>query len=93
MSALATTKMSSRGQVVIPEEVREDLGLNTGTQFIVMGEGDVVILKRISAPGVKEFDRLIRRARQRAKEAGLRRSDISKAITKVRREVRERAQR
>jgi AbrB family looped-hinge helix DNA binding protein len=90
MSALATTKMSSRGQVVIPEEVREGLGLNTGSQFIVMGEGDVIILKRISTPGVEEFDRLIRIAHKRAKEAGLKRSDIPKTIAKVRRAARER---
>jgi AbrB family looped-hinge helix DNA binding protein len=88
MAALATTKMSSRGQVVIPEEVREDLRLNAGAQFIVMGEGDVVILKKISTPGVEEFDRLIRRARKRAKDTGLKRSDIPKTITKVRRAVR-----
>jgi AbrB family looped-hinge helix DNA binding protein len=88
MSTLATTKMSSRGQVVIPEGVREDLGLDTGAQFVVMGEGDVVILKKISAPSMEEFDSLIRRARKRAREAGRKRSDIPKAIAKVRREAR-----
>ena len=41
MSSVSTTKMSSKGQVVIPEEVRKALNLQTGTQFVVLGEGDV----------------------------------------------------
>ena len=44
MAELATTRLSSKGQVVIPEDVRQRLGLKAGDQFIVVGEGDVVIL-------------------------------------------------
>ena len=44
MSDLATTKLSSKGQVVIPDDVRKRLKLKTGTQFVVIGEDDVVIL-------------------------------------------------
>jgi AbrB family looped-hinge helix DNA binding protein len=40
MSKLATTKMSSKGQVVIPEDVRSRLGLEAGEQFIVVGDKD-----------------------------------------------------
>ncbi|NIR47056.1 AbrB/MazE/SpoVT family DNA-binding domain-containing protein [candidate division KSB1 bacterium] len=29
--------MSSKGQVVIPEEIRKRLGLKAGSQFIVVG--------------------------------------------------------
>jgi len=50
MKANATTKMSSKGQVVIPEEVRDALGLKAGSKFVVVGEGDVVILKVITPP-------------------------------------------
>jgi AbrB family looped-hinge helix DNA binding protein len=39
MNSYATTKLSSKGQVVIPEEVRNDLGLNEGDQFVVIGQG------------------------------------------------------
>ena len=46
----ATTKLSSRGQVVIPEEIRNRLGLEEGAQFVVVGEGDVVVLKALKAP-------------------------------------------
>ena len=36
MSTLATTKMSSRGQVVIPEAVRNEMGLKAGDEFVVL---------------------------------------------------------
>src|SRR4030043_1240749 len=57
MPTLTTTRMSSKGQVVIPKEIRDRLGLRSGTQFVVVGDRDVVILKAISAPSMKEFDR------------------------------------
>ena len=84
MRAAATTKMSSKGQVVIPEEIRKQLGLDAGTQFVVVGQDDVVILKMVRAPFMKEFDRLIRKARTQAKSAGLKRADIAAAISHVR---------
>jgi len=76
--------MSSKGQVVIPEDVRRKLGLDAGTQFIVVGEDDVVILKMVKAPLMRDFDRLVRKARAQAKAAGLKRSDIASAVAKVR---------
>ena len=84
MSTLATTRMSSKGQVVIPEEVRERLGLQPGTQFVVVGDRDVVILKAISAPSMKTFDDLITQAKMQARKSGLKRSDVAAAIAKVR---------
>ena len=81
---LATTKMSSKGQVVIPEIIRKTLGLENGCQFLVLGEKDAVILKSISAPSKKEFSSLISKARKAAQKAGLEPKDISDAITKVR---------
>jgi len=84
MESLATTRMSSKGQVVIPEEIRYRLGLKAGTQFVVVGNRDAVILKAISAPSVKEFNDLIGQARQRARRAGLRKSDVKAAVARVR---------
>ncbi|MGA2318271.1 MAG: AbrB/MazE/SpoVT family DNA-binding domain-containing protein [Thermodesulfobacteriota bacterium] len=84
MPTLTTTRMSSKGQVVIPEEIRDRLGLQSGTQFVVVGDRDVVILKAISAPSMKEFDNLIAQARQQARKSGLRKSDIDAAVAKVR---------
>lgn len=84
MTNLATTKMSSKGQVVIPENIRKRLKLKAGSQFIVVGENDVVILKAIAAPSMEAFDALIVEARRQARQAGLKRSDITDAIARAR---------
>jgi AbrB family looped-hinge helix DNA binding protein len=85
MEALATTQMSSKGQVVIPEQVRKRLGLRPGAQFVVIGDDDVVILKAIQPPSMSDFDALVRRARRQATAAGMRRSDIREAVSRARR--------
>jgi len=54
--------------VVIPESIRKKLHLKTGTQFVVVAENDLVILKNISAPTLDEFDGLIAKARKSAKK-------------------------
>ena len=84
MAELATTKMSSKGQVVIPEEIRKRLGLEAGSQFVVVAGKDAVILKTISLPSMDEFDELVRKARRQARKAGIKRSDIKNAIAEVR---------
>ena len=84
MIEATTTRMSSKGQVVIPEEVRNRLGLKTGTQFVVLGEGDVVILKAIQPPSMEEFDEIVFRARKAARRVGLRKQDVEKAIKDAR---------
>lgn len=84
MQTLATTKMTSKGQVVIPEAIRKTLNLVAGNQFIVVAENDVVILKTIRTPSLKEFDGLIRKARQQAKAAGMKKADIAHAVKAAR---------
>ncbi|MBW6503683.1 AbrB/MazE/SpoVT family DNA-binding domain-containing protein [bacterium] len=84
MAELTTTRLSSKGQVVIPEDVRQRLGLKAGDQFIVVGEGDVVILKTISPPSMKDFDVLVSKARSQVRRAGMKPQDVAAAIKKVR---------
>ena len=84
MAEVSATKLSSRGQVVILEEIRRRLGLEPGVRFVVVGDGDTVVLKRIEAPSLKELDALVSRARKAAKKAGLREQDIVEAIRRVR---------
>jgi AbrB family looped-hinge helix DNA binding protein len=84
MSLLATTKMSSKGQVVIPEDVRKSLNLKTGDQFVVIGRGDAIILKKISPPAFEEFTDMLDEAQKQAKSAGLKKNDLVKIIRNVR---------
>ena len=85
MATLATTRMSSKGQVVIPEEVRKALGLEVGAQFVVMGDGDTVVLKRIAIPAKSELRAMLVKVRSQARRAGLKPSDVRDAVRRARR--------
>ena len=82
--AVATTRLSSKGQIVIPEPVRDELGLRPGAQFVVTGERDVVILKLISAPAMSEFSTLVARVRSQARRARVKKADVARIVKKVR---------
>jgi AbrB family looped-hinge helix DNA binding protein len=84
MANVSTTKMSSKGQVVIPENIRKQMNLKAGAQFVVVGEKDVVILKNITPPSFNDFGDLIAEARKKGKQVGIKKSDVKKALLKVR---------
>ena len=84
MEKVSTTKMSSKGQVVIPETIRKKLGLGPGTKFIVLGDNDIIVFQKISTPRINQFDKIISKVRKQAKLVNLKRSDIEKAINTVR---------
>ena len=68
MQTLSTTKMSSKGQVVIPEEIREKMGLKSGTKFVVLGNKDYVVLKTLEPPPFEEREKLINKTRPQVKK-------------------------
>jgi bifunctional DNA-binding transcriptional regulator/antitoxin component of YhaV-PrlF toxin-antitoxin module len=84
MAHVETTKMSSRGQVVIPEVLRQTLGFETGMKFIVFGSGDTIILKLISPPSESQFKTQLAEAQKAAKESGFKKSDLKGLIAEVR---------
>jgi antitoxin PrlF len=84
MEQLDVTRMSAKGQVVIPGDIRQALALEPGTKFVVVAEGDTVILKRIGRPMMAEVDQLFSESRRFAKRVGLKRSDVRKAVQKAR---------
>ena len=86
MAKPATTKLSSKGQVVIPQEIRRRLGLKPGAQFVVVWEGDVVVLKSLKAPDPSEFEDLVAKARASAEAAGMAPQDVDAAVRDARRD-------
>jgi len=48
------TTMSEKGQVVIPQSIRKELGIKPKTKFLVYGRGDTVIMKKLDLPDLKK---------------------------------------
>ena len=80
----STTKLSTRGQVVIPEEIRNRLGLEPGAQFVVIGEGDVVVLKTVKPPRLEDLKPLLDKVQKAAQAAGVTPEDVERVIREVR---------
>ena len=78
MSEIEMTTTSPKGQVVIPQSIRESLGINPGTRFAVYGKEDTIIFRRISLPTKKDFDNLVNFGTKFAKERGITRDDVLK---------------
>lgn len=81
---MEVTSVSSRGQVVIPQRIREKLHVREGEKFIVIGEEDTIILKKLELPSFRGFDKLLKKTREFVKEKGIKESDIEESIHKLR---------
>ncbi len=86
MSILDVTSVSTRGQVVIPNETRENMHLEPGTKLIVIQDGDNILLKPIKIPKKKQFEKIIALGEKVREEIGLKEKDIEAAIKNVRKE-------
>ena len=83
----SVTRMSSKGQVVIPEPIRKQLGLEPGTRFLVVANQDAILLKEIEPPSIEDFDELLEELRTQARAVGLKQSDVSEALEQVRKSM------
>ena len=48
------TTISEKGQIVIPQSIRKELGIKPKTKFLVYGKGDIVIMKKLELPDMKK---------------------------------------
>lgn len=70
---------------MIPEDVRKGLGLEVGAQFVVIGDGDTVVLKRIAVPAKRELREMVGRVRSEARRARVKPKDVRDAVRRTRR--------
>lgn len=82
------TAMSTKGQIVLPKQIRTEMNLGAGTKFVVVSEKNAILLKPIKEPDLAEFDAMLARVQKWAKEAGITEADIDEAIKTVRRNKR-----
>ena len=87
-----TIKMSSRGQIVIPQDIREELKASEGTIFSVVSAKDAIILKKISTPSkedlIKELGAIALEGSKRAEKLGIKESDVPEMIQRARKSKR-----
>tara|TARA_Y100000310_G_C20347650_1_gene652762 strand:+ start:404 stop:664 length:261 start_codon:yes stop_codon:yes gene_type:complete len=84
MKNIEITSVSSRGQIVIPQSLRDRMGINEGEKFVVIGEDNTIILKKLEMPSFGGIDKLLKKTRDFAKKNGLKISDVEYAIKKTR---------
>jgi AbrB family looped-hinge helix DNA binding protein len=48
------TTISEKGQVVIPQSIRKELGIKPKNKFLVYGRGDTIIMKKLELPSLKK---------------------------------------
>lgn len=84
------TVVSERGQVVIPQPIRDKLGIKPKTKLLVYGYQDAVIMKKLEIPDVvRDLEVLYKRVGERiAKYGELSDEEINKIIQRVRRKRR-----
>ena len=84
--------MSSKGQVVLPEALRQAYGWESGTAFSILTYKGSIIMQPLKTPTddeiAAEFEEAFAESRRQAKAAGMTPLDISNAISEVRRERR-----
>ncbi len=83
-----TVRMSSKGQIVIPQDLREELQVHEGTIFAVVGSNDTIILKKVKTISkeelFKELETMAIEGKKRAKKLGIEESDVPEMIRRIR---------
>ena len=74
-------KMSEKGQLVVPQKIREKEGFRTSDRFVAIDVKDGVLFKRVEIPEVKiEFEALSRDIASHFKRHKIKRSDVAEAV-------------
>ena|SRR5215472_6710378 len=80
---LATTKIGEKGQLTVPKQFREDLGLDPGAPFAVMRIGDALLL----IPQQQQFERLCQKMTENLTQAGITEETALASLPEARKRV------
>ncbi len=77
-------KISSKGQVVIPLEIREKMNLEEGNLLIISDNNDSICMKKIELPKIKSWKEATKPFREAAKRSNFLNDDLKKLIEESR---------
>lgn len=71
----------ARGQIVIPKEIRTDLGVEEGTGFYIYSvSNEGILLKKIDVPELSDSDPVIKELKDKADKISIKKEKIDKTI-------------
>jgi len=73
-------KMSPKGQLVVPKDIREKAGFNPSDRFIAVQVEDGVMFKKIDFDVQEEYEKLSRKVQERFEERGVSEDEVEDAI-------------
>ncbi len=75
-----TAKLTSKGQVTVPKELRDEFELNAGDYLVFELTDDRITMTKSPLQPTEDFDALADRIAQRLRDRGVTRSDVADAI-------------
>ena len=78
------TSVSSKGQVVLPVSIRNEMNIQPGAKFMIFSDGESILLRPVIEPDISEVKAMFDAANAWATDVGLTESDIEDAIKTVR---------
>ncbi len=77
---VSITRISSKGQVVIPQAIRQKMKLEEGNIFLVLNDNDSIKLKKLEPPRIKTWEEATKPFREAAKKSGFTKDDLNRVI-------------
>ncbi len=87
--AVEVLSVSSKGQIVLPMDMRKKLDIGTGSKLAAYMIGNVIMLKAIEVPTESDFQKTLDEAAKWAKEAGYKESDVNDIVKSYRKKKNE----
>ena len=75
-----TAKITSKGQVTLPQSIRDTLALRKGDYIILEPKGNGILVTKTSLTLLKDFRVWADRIAKRFKSRGITRAEVEKAI-------------
>ncbi len=80
-SIIEIGKISSRGQVAIPADIRNQLGLEEGTKILFFTENETLMIKKVTE---QTFAEITKPLKQAAKKSGMNEEDAPEIVQRFR---------